>query len=69
MLLISFPDNQPISKAIFSERTLTSQLLTKTLANKDIILIIEDAVTDLEKEEANTNGGKISFTFQNSKSS
>ena len=29
--------------------------------------IIEGAVTDLEKEEANTNRAKVNFALQNSK--
>ena len=53
-------------KPIFSQRSLTSQLL-QTLPNKDTIVTIEDAVKDLEKEENNTIHAKISFTLQNSK--
>ena len=45
---------------------LNFSITSKTLANEDIIPIIEESVTDLEKEEANTNRAKISFTLQNS---
>ena len=40
---------------------------SKTLPNKDIIATIEDAVKDLEKEEADTIRAKESLTLQNSK--
>ena len=39
----------------------------KTLSNKDIIATTEDAVKDLEKEEADTIHAKVSLIFQNSK--
>ena len=39
----------------------------KTLINKDIIPTVEDAVKDLEKEEADTIRGKVRLTLQNSK--
>ena len=39
------------------------------MPNKDIIATIEDAVKDLEKEEADMIREKISLTLQNSKSS
>ena len=39
----------------------------KTLSNKDIIATTEDAVKDLEKEEADTIRAKVSLTLQNSK--
>ena len=38
-----------------------------TLPNKDIIATAEDAVKDLEKEEADTIRAKLSLTLQNSK--
>ena len=40
---------------------------SKTLPNKDIIATIEDAVKDLEKEEADMIRAKICLTLQNSK--
>ena len=40
---------------------------SKTLPNKDIIATVKDAVTDLEKEEADTICAKVSLTLQNSK--
>ena len=46
---------------------LNFSITSKTLPNKDIIAIIEDAVKDLEKEEADTIRAKISLTLQNSK--
>ena len=42
-------------------------ITSKTLANKDIIATIEDAVKDLEKEQADTIRAKVSLTLQNSK--
>ena len=42
-------------------------ITSKTLPNKDIIATIEDAVKDLEKEEADTIRAKVSLTLQNSK--
>ena len=42
-------------------------ITSKTLPNKDIIATIEDAVKDLEKEEAGTFHAKVSLTLQNSK--
>ena len=42
-------------------------MTSKTLPNKDIIATIEDAVKDLEKEEADTIRAKVSLTLQNSK--
>ena len=39
----------------------------KTLPNKDIIATIEDAIKDLEKEEADTIRAKVSLTLQNFK--
>ena len=41
-------------------------ITSKTLPNKDIIYTIEDAVKNLEKEEADTIHTKISFKLQNS---
>ena len=46
---------------------LNFSITCRTLLNKDIIATIEDAVKDLEKEEANTIRAKISLIFQNSK--
>ena len=48
---------------------LNFSITSKTLPNKDIIAVIEDAVKDLEKEEADTIQAfrKVSLTFQNSK--
>ena len=37
------------------------------MPNKDIIATIEDAVKDLEKEEADTIRAKVRLTLQNSK--
>ena len=42
-------------------------ITSKTLANKDIIATVEDAVKDLEKEEADTIREKVSLKLQNSK--
>ena len=42
-------------------------ITSKTLLNKDIIATIEDAVKDLEKEEADMICAKVSITLQNSK--
>ena len=59
------------------QRALTYQLIlkhflifsitSKTLPHKDIIDTIEDAVKDLQKEEADTICAKVSLTLQNSK--
>ena len=38
------------------------------MPNKDVLVTVEDAVKDLEKEEADMIRTKISLTFQNSKS-
>ena len=46
---------------------LNFSITSKTLANKDIIATIEDAVKDLEKEEADTIRAKVSLTLLNSK--
>ena len=46
---------------------LNFSITSKTLPNKDIIATIEDAVKDLEKEEADTIRTKVSLTLQNSK--
>ena len=40
---------------------------SKTMPNKDVITTIEDAVKDLEKEEADPIRPKISLTLQNLK--
>ena len=42
-------------------------IISKTLPNKDIIATIEDAVKNLEKEEADNICGNVSFTLQSSK--
>ena len=42
-------------------------ITSKTLPYKDIIGTVEDAVKDLEKEEADTICAKVSLTLQNSK--
>ena len=42
-------------------------MTSKTLSNKDIIATVEDAVKDLEKEEADTIRAKVSLTLQSSK--
>ena len=46
---------------------LNFSITSKTLPNEDIIATIEDAVKDLEKEDADTIRAKISLTLQNSK--
>ena len=46
---------------------LNCAITSKTLPNTDIRATIEDAVKDLEKEEADTIGAKISLTLQNTK--
>ena len=46
---------------------LNFSITSKTMPNKDIITTIEDAVKDLEKDEADTIHAKISLTLQNSK--
>ena len=48
-------------------KDLNFSITSKTLPNKDIIASIEDAVKDLEKEEADTIRAKVSLTLQNSK--
>ena len=48
-------------------RALTSQLHLKHLPDKDIKPPIEDAVKDLEKQEADAICAKVSLTLQNSK--
>ena len=47
--------------------SLNFSVTSKTLPNKDIIATIEDAVKDLEKEEADMIRAKICLTLQNSK--
>ena len=46
---------------------LNFSITSETLPNKDIIATIEDAVKDLEKEEADTIHTKKSLTLQSSK--
>ena len=46
---------------------LNFSITSKTLPNKDIIATLEDAVKDLEKEQADTIRSKVSLTLQNSK--
>ena len=48
-------------------KSLNFSITSKTLPNKDIIATVEDAVKDLEKEEADTIHAKVSLTLQNSK--
>ena len=48
-------------------KALNLSITSKTLPNKDIIAAIEDAVKDLEKEEADTICAKVSLTLRNSK--
>ena len=48
-------------------KSLNFSITSKTLPDKDIIATIEDAVKDLEKEEADTIYAKISLTLQNFK--
>ena len=52
----------------FLAKSLNFSIFSETLPNKDIIATIEDAVKDLEKEEADTICAKVSLTLQNSKS-
>ena len=47
-------------------KDLNFSITSKTLPNKDIIAAIEDAVKDLEKEEAGTIRAKVSLRLQNS---
>ena len=47
-------------------KDLNFSITSKTLPNKDIIATIEDAVKDLEKEEADTVRANISLALQNS---
>ena len=42
---------------------LNFSITSKTLPNKDIIATVEDAVKDLEKEEADTIRAKVSLTL------
>ena len=49
------------------EKGLNFSITSKKLPNKDIIVTIEHAVKDLEKEEADTIRAKVSLTLQNSK--
>ena len=46
---------------------LNFSITSKTLSDKDILATNEDAVNDLEKEEADTIFAKVSLTLQNSK--
>ena len=46
---------------------LNFSVTSKTLPNKDIIATVEDAVKDLEKEEADTIRAKVSLALRNSK--
>ena len=46
---------------------LNFSITSKTLPNKDIIATVEDAVKDLEEEEADMIRAKVSLTLQNSK--
>ena len=46
---------------------LNFSVTSKTLPNKDIIAKIQDAVKNLEKEEADMINAKVSLTLQNSK--
>ena len=46
---------------------LSLSITSKIMPNKDIIATVEDAVKDLEKEEADTIRAKVSLTIQNSK--
>ena len=46
---------------------LNFSITSKALPSKDIIATIEDAVKDLEKEEADTICAKINLALQNSK--
>ena len=48
-------------------KSLNFSITSIALPNKDIIATIEDAVKDLEKEEADTIRAKVSLTLQNSK--
>ena len=48
----------------FLAKGLNFSIISKTLTNKEITATIEDAVKNLEKEEAATNRAKISLTFQ-----
>ena len=48
-------------------KSLNFSITSKTLPNEDIIATVEDAVKDLEKEEADTIRAKVSLTLQNSK--
>ena len=43
-------------------KSLNFSITSKTLPNKDIIVTTEDAVKDLEKEEADTIRTKVSLT-------
>ena len=46
---------------------LNFSITSKTLPNKDIVAVVEDAVKGLEKKEADTIRAKVSLTLQNSK--
>ena len=55
-------------KTYLLAKALNFSITSKTLPNKDILInISEDAVKDLEKEEADTIRAKVSLTLQNSK--
>ena len=65
--------NMPSRQFTYIETDLLSKglnfsITSKTLPNKGIIATVEDAVKDLEKEEADTIRAKVSLTLQNSKS-
>ena len=44
-------------------KSLSFSIAYKIVPNKDTIAIIEDAVKDLEKEEADTIRAKLNFTL------
>ena len=48
-------------------KNLNFSITSKTLPHKNIIATTEDAIKDVEKEEADTICTKISLTLQNSK--
>ena len=60
-LLICFLETDLLAKG------LNFSITSKILSNKDIIATTEEAVKDIEKEEADTIRAKVSLTLQNSK--
>ena len=66
-MLSSQQDSTESSTTDLLLKGLNFSVTSETLLNKDIIATMEDAVKDLEKEEAGRIWAKVSLTLQNSK--